>query len=80
MLSLLRGSHQLVKLHLFADNAMGPETALSQGKPAGGLIASEGQELDVTEAQWRIKLDEVLLMLRHCKKSVNLSISIKKLK
>ena len=70
----------MVKLHLLTDNAVGAEAGFCQGKPAGGPVTSEGRDLDVTGARRLVELDEVLLMLRHCKKSVNLSISIKKLK
>ena len=59
---------------------MGPEPALGQGKPAGGLVALEGGEFDVAEARRLVKLDEVLLVLGHGEKSANLSISIKKVK
>ena len=72
-LDLAESSHQLVQLRLFADHAMGPETALGQGKPAGGLVTPEGQEFDVMEALRLLKLDEVLLVLGHGEKSANSS-------
>ena len=56
---------------------MGPEPALGQGKPAGGLVAPEGREFDVAEARWRVKLDEVLLVVGHGENSANSSISMK---
>ena len=74
---LAESSHQLVELRLFADDAMGPETALRQGKPAGGLVTPEGWKFDVAEVRWRVKLDEVLLLVGHGEKSANSSISIK---
>ena len=76
---LAESSHQLVELCLFTDHAVGPEPALGQGKPAGGLVALEGGEFDVAEARRLVKLDEVLLVLGHGEKSANSSIS-KKLK
>ena len=77
MLSLLMAPTSWSNFHLFADDAVGPEKALGQGKPAGGLVAPEGREFDVAKPRWRIKLDEVLLVVGHGEKSANLSISIK---
>ena len=68
-------SHQLVEFRLLAGDAVSPEAALRQSKPAGWLVAPEGRQFDVAETRWRVKLDEIFLVLSHDEKSANLTIS-----
>ena len=59
----------MVELRLLTDVAMGAEAGFCQGKPAGGPVAPEGREFNVTEARRLIKLDEVLFELGHGEKN-----------
>ena len=72
---LAEGSHQLVEFCLLAADAVSPKTALRQSKPAGWLVAPEGRQFDVEETRWRVKLDEIFLLLSHVEKITNLTIS-----
>ena len=72
---LVECSHQLVEFRLLAGDAMSTEVALRQSKPAGWLVAPEGRQFDVEETRWRVKLDEIFLLLSHVEKITNLTIS-----
>ena len=76
---LAEGPDHVVELRLLTDDAVGAEAGLCQCEPAGGPVAPEGRDLDVTEAGRLVELDEVLLVLGQGEKSAN-CISIKKLK
>ena len=77
---LAESSDHVVELCLLTDDAVGAEAGLCQGEPAGGRVAPEGQDLDVSEAWGLVELDEVLLVLGHGENPRTVYLYKKKLK